>query len=76
MNKIPLVDLKAQYETIKPEVDAAIQGVIDRTGFILGEPVVPFEQAFAAYCSAQHAVGVNSARPRSPCLRGQRHRRR
>ena len=60
MNKIPLVDLKAQYETIKPEVDAAIQGVIDRTGFILGEPIVPFEQAFAAYCSAQHAVGVNS----------------
>ena len=60
MNKIPLVDLKAQYRNIKALVDAAIQDVIDRTDFILGQPVAPFEQAFASYCGVRYAIGVNS----------------
>lgn len=57
---IPLVDLKAQYATIKPEVDAAIQAVVDSVAFINGPQVRTFEEAFATYCGAQHAVGVQS----------------
>jgi dTDP-4-amino-4,6-dideoxygalactose transaminase len=57
---VPLVDLKAQYRSIKPEVDGAIQRVLDHTGFILGEEVRTFEAAFAAYLGASAAVGVAS----------------
>ena len=57
---IPLVDLKAQYQSIKPEIDAAIQRVIDNTSFIMGKEVAQFEEAFAAYCGAKYAVGVSS----------------
>lgn len=57
---IPLVDLKAQYATIKPEIDAAIQRVLDNTSFILGKEVSDFEQAFASSVGAQGAVGVAS----------------
>jgi dTDP-4-amino-4,6-dideoxygalactose transaminase len=57
---IPLVDLKAQYLAIRPEVDAAIQGVLDEACFILGPPVEAFEGAFAAFCQAKHCVGVAS----------------
>jgi dTDP-4-amino-4,6-dideoxygalactose transaminase len=57
---IPLVDLKAQYESIKPEVDEAIQRVIANTSFILGEEVKGFEEAFAAFCGVRYAVGVAS----------------
>jgi len=57
---IPLVDLKAQYRTIKPEIDAAVARVLENTSFILGPEVEGFEQAFARYCEAQYAVGVCS----------------
>jgi dTDP-4-amino-4,6-dideoxygalactose transaminase len=57
---IPLVDLKAQYQALKPEIDAAIARVIENTSFILGPEVRAFEEAFAAYCQARHAVGVSS----------------
>jgi len=57
---IPLVDLKAQYKTIKEEVDEAIQRVIDSSSFIMGEEVRLFEQEFAQYIGAKHAVGVGS----------------
>jgi len=57
---IPLVDLKAQYHTIKPEIDAAVSRVLENASFILGSEVESFEQAFAAYCGARHAVGVDS----------------
>ena len=58
--QIPLVDLKAQYASIKPEVDAAIQRVLDHTGFIMGKEVSDFEQAFARYVGAKGTVGVAS----------------
>src|SRR2546426_10320349 len=58
--RIPLVDLKAQYANIKPEIDAAIQRVISNTAFILGKEVADFEQAFAAAVGAKGAVGVAS----------------
>lgn len=57
---IPLVDLKAQYHSIKTEVDAAIARIMENTSFILGKEVELFEQAFAAYCGVGHAVGVSS----------------
>ena len=57
---ISLVDLKAQYLSIKPEIDAAIQRVIDNTAFIMGKEVSQFEEAFADYCGAKYAVGVSS----------------
>jgi dTDP-4-amino-4,6-dideoxygalactose transaminase len=57
---IPLVDLKAQYQSIKEEIDSAIQRVIDSTAFILGEEVSEFEREFAVYCRARFAVGAGS----------------
>lgn len=58
--RIPLVDLKAQYASIKPEIDAAIQRVLDSTSFILGQEVADFECAFAEYVGVKGAVGVAS----------------
>src|SRR5215467_6896162 len=57
---IPFVDLKAQYASIKDEVNAAIQRVLDSCQFTLGSEVAAFEEAFAAYCGARHAIGVNT----------------
>jgi dTDP-4-amino-4,6-dideoxygalactose transaminase len=57
---IPLVDLKAQYQTIKTEIDAAISRVIESTSFILGPEVEGFEQAFAEYVGARFCIGVNN----------------
>jgi len=57
---IPFVDLKAQYASIKPEVDAAIQGVLESCQFTLGKEVATFEEEFAAYSGSAFAVGVNS----------------
>ncbi|NWJ42554.1 MAG: DegT/DnrJ/EryC1/StrS family aminotransferase [Geothrix sp.] len=57
---IPLVDLKGQYQGIKPEIDAAIQSVLDTTGFILGPQVEAFEKAFAAFCGAGHCVAMGN----------------
>ncbi len=60
MAKIPLVDLKAQYASIKPEIDAAIQRVVENTAFIGGKEVSDFEAAFAAFQQTKRAVGVAS----------------
>jgi dTDP-4-amino-4,6-dideoxygalactose transaminase len=59
-DKIPFVDLKAQYRTIAKDIDAAVARVIQRGDFILGEDVREFEKEFAAYCRAQHCVSVAS----------------
>ncbi len=57
---IPPFDLKRQYAALKPELDSAIAGVLERGTFILGEEVVAFESEFAAYCGVSDAVGVGS----------------
>ena len=49
MAKIPLVDLKAQYASIKDEIDAAMQRVVSNTAFIGGKEVSDFEAAFARF---------------------------
>ena len=56
MSTIPLVDLRAQYASIKSEIDAAISSVVDSTAFVGGPAVREFEVAFAAFCEAPHAV--------------------
>jgi len=57
---IPLVDLKKQYKTIRKDVNKAVQGVLDRCDFILGEDVRKFEEEFARFCTVKHCVGVDS----------------
>jgi dTDP-4-amino-4,6-dideoxygalactose transaminase len=57
---IPFVDLKAQYASIKHEVDAAVGSTLERCQFVLGEEVAAFEREFASYIGAAHAIGVNS----------------
>jgi len=58
--KVNFVDLKAQYQSIKPEIDSAIQDVISNTAFILGKAVADFEEKFAAYCGVKYCLGINS----------------
>ena len=57
---IPFVDLQTQYQSIKEEVDPAIHRVLEKCDFVLGQAVRDFEKAFAAYCQAEFAVGVDS----------------
>jgi dTDP-4-amino-4,6-dideoxygalactose transaminase len=57
---IPFIDLKAQYLSIKPEIDAAVLGVFETSQFVLGSAVAAFESEFATYCRTEHAVGANS----------------
>src|SRR6185295_504949 len=62
---IPFGDLKAQYHSIKQEIDTAIAGVLESSQFALGSEVAGFEKEFAAYCSSREAapletIGVNS----------------
>lgn len=57
---IPLIDLKAQHQTLRVEINQAINNVLDNTDFILGKDVAKFEEEFAAYCGTKYAVGVSS----------------
>lgn len=57
---IPFVDLKAQYLSIKAEIDAAIAEVLESCQFVLGEKVEALESDFARYCQTRYALGVNS----------------
>ena len=58
--KVPFLELKKQYESIKTEINDAIQKVIDRTAFAGGPFVESFEKAFATFCRCDHVVGVGS----------------
>jgi|CXWL01.1.fsa_nt_gi dTDP-4-amino-4,6-dideoxygalactose transaminase len=56
--RIPLVNVKRQTQALRAEMQAAIDGVLDRGDFILGQEVSAFEREFAQYCGAKHCVGV------------------
>lgn len=58
--RIPLLDLKAQYASIRDEIRPAIERVIESQSFILGPEVEAFEHEIAAYCGVRYAVGVSS----------------
>ena len=58
--KVPLLDLKAQYDTIRPELEQAIHDVMESQQFILGPFVQQCEEAIAKYCSSPHGVGMSS----------------
>ena len=55
---IPFLDLKAQYASIKPEIDAAVVSVLDSCQFALGDEVAAFEKEFAAYACAAEAASA------------------
>jgi len=57
---IQLVDLVAQYHSIKDEIDAAVHSTLESGHFILGPAVVKFEETIAAYLGVKHAVGLAS----------------
>jgi dTDP-4-amino-4,6-dideoxygalactose transaminase len=57
---IPLIDLKAQYKSIKDEVLAAINSVLDSGEYILGRNVAALESAVAELCGVKHGIGVAS----------------
>lgn len=56
MRPLSMVDLKSQYQNIKTEIDAAIQGVIDSTQFIKGQDVALFQSELASYLGVKHAI--------------------
>ena len=58
--KVPFLDLKAQYETIKDEISIEIQKVLESTAFAGGPFVKAFEDAFAEFCECKHCVGVGN----------------
>ncbi|HET9493712.1 MAG TPA: DegT/DnrJ/EryC1/StrS family aminotransferase, partial [Chloroflexia bacterium] len=53
-------DTRAQYDSIKVEVQRAVNAVMEKSYFILGENVAAFEREFAEYCGTRHAVGVGN----------------
>lgn len=55
---VPMLDLRAQLQRIRPEVDEAVERVIASTQFIQGEDCRRLEEEFAAYCGASHACAV------------------
>ncbi|RUM23315.1 DegT/DnrJ/EryC1/StrS family aminotransferase [Rhizobium vallis] len=57
---IPFLDLKAQYQSIKSEIDAAVLGVLASGQYVLGEEVIRLEQEFADYCNVKHAIALNT----------------
>ncbi len=57
---VPLLDLGAQYSSLKAEIDDAISRVLRASDFILGGELDLFETEFAAFCEAKHCVGVDS----------------
>jgi len=58
--KVPLLDLRAQYATLKDEMMAATREVYESQQFILGPKVKELEEKIAEYCGCKHAVGVSS----------------
>ena len=57
---IPLLDLRKQYHSIKPEIDARLREVLESSRFILGPQVKSLEEEIAGLCQVKHAVGVAS----------------
>lgn len=57
---VPFLDLQAQYQSLKPELDAAIHRVLDSSQYVSSPFTTEFEKAFAAYCGTGHCIGVST----------------
>ncbi|NDJ24002.1 aminotransferase class V-fold PLP-dependent enzyme [Nostoc sp. B(2019)] len=57
---IPFVDLKAQYLSIKDEIDSAVLQLLASTQFVLGNEVKSLEEEFANYCNSDYGIAVNT----------------
>jgi dTDP-4-amino-4,6-dideoxygalactose transaminase len=57
---VPFVNLRAQYDAVKPQIDAAIASVLSRSAYIGGPEVDDLQRWFAGYCGVRHAIGVSS----------------
>jgi dTDP-4-amino-4,6-dideoxygalactose transaminase len=57
---VSFVDLGVQYRSIKTEIDSAIQNVISRSDFVMGNDTKDLEESFASYCEARFGIGVDS----------------
>ena len=57
---VPYLDLKAQMQPLRADIDAAIARALDNCTFILGPDVAQFEKDFAAFTGARHCVAMNS----------------
>lgn len=57
---IPFVDLQAQHAALAAEIEPRLRAVMANAHFILGPDVAAFEEEFAAYCGARHAVGLDN----------------
>ena len=55
---VPFLDLKQEYQSIKDEVNASVQQVMEDCRFVLGENVSSFEKEFASFCGTDYAMGV------------------
>ncbi|NPD46723.1 DegT/DnrJ/EryC1/StrS aminotransferase family protein [Lentimicrobium sp. S6] len=58
--KIPFIDLNAQYESIKEEIDSAIRKTFETTSFVLGESVKAFEEDFSKAHDVKHCIAVGN----------------
>lgn len=58
--KVPLLDLKAQLDTIRPEIFKVVGDVLDSTQYIMGAAVAELEKQIADYSEVQHAIGISS----------------
>ena len=58
--KIPFIDLQAQYQAYKPEIDEAIQNVLNSSQYIMGPEVKKLEEGLAAYTGSKHAIACSS----------------
>jgi dTDP-4-amino-4,6-dideoxygalactose transaminase len=58
--RVPFLDLTRQVSTLREQLERAIGEVLDRSRFVESEPLATFENVFAAFCGAEHAVGVAS----------------
>ncbi len=58
--KVPLLDLKSQYKTIKDEMDSVVNSIIHSQSFVLGKEVALLEESIARYCRSKYGIGVAS----------------
>ena len=60
MNRVPYLDLQAQYHALRGEVSRALEEICESSSFAQGQATADFEAKFAAYCGVDHCVSLNS----------------